>query len=81
MVHESSCIDDYIFNNELQIIALDVTQFSSHDVQVGHSLWRLLTLQIAQQLVEVANNFSHKVFRNLRKKSNSVIHCASGKLS
>lgn len=66
--HKNVCIHQCVVSNKLQFAALDVAKLSSHDPQVGHCLWGLLSLQIFNQLVEVANNFSHKIFRNLRKK-------------
>lgn len=68
-LHENFCIHHCISRNKFQIAALDVAKLSSQDPQVGHGLWRLLTLQIFYQFVEVANNFSHKIFRNLGKKN------------
>lgn len=59
MMHVSLCVQNCVFNDKLQIGALDVTKFSSHDPQVGHSLWGLLTLQIFYQFVEITNNFCH----------------------
>lgn len=66
--HKNVCIQHCIVSDELQVTTLDVAKLSSHDPQVGHGLWGLLTLQIFDQLVEVADNFSHKVFGNLMKK-------------
>lgn len=57
-----------IFSEKLQIAGLDVAKLRSHDLQVGHGLWRFLILQIFYQLVEIANNFSHEIFGNLREK-------------
>lgn len=63
--HEDICIHHGILCERPQFIALDVTQLSSHDPQVGHSLWGFLALQVLHQFVEVAGNFPHKILGNL----------------
>lgn len=65
--HQNICIHHCVISNSLQLSALDVAELSSHDPQVGHGFWGLLILQIFNQLVEVADDFSDKIFWNLRK--------------
>lgn len=65
--HKIFCIHHRVISNRLQLSALNVAKLNSHDPQVGHGFWGLLILQIFNQLVEVADDFSDKIFWNLRK--------------